>query len=165
MRNPEYIPDTSKAAWQLLPQPGKELKIIFSSDGSIQTLESAQPPHKAIAFVKTALMKMDQYAIAKLDKEAPNPFAMKDMMEHAALFHSTAFPLRHVQIKGKSIYQTVREILYESVKDVGLNNALDGAMMDTLKWIAYEKWDKKPKAYLEEFGCPHRHQNVAHFAV
>jgi hypothetical protein len=83
------------------------------------------------------------------------------MMERAALFHSTAFPLRHVLIKGKTIYQTVREIIYESVKDIGLNDALDGAMMDTLKWIAYEKWSPKPKAQLEEFGCPHCHQNVA----
>ena len=159
--DPDYLPDISKAVWQPMPLPGKELNIIFSSDGSIQTIESLQPPYKAIAFVKTALLKLDQYAIAKLDKETPNPFALKDAMEKAALFHSTAFPLRHVQIKGKTIYHTVREILYESVKDVGLNNALDGAMMDTLKWIAYEKWAPIPKSQLEEFGCPHCHQNVA----
>jgi hypothetical protein len=55
----------------------------------------------------------------------------------------------------------VREILYESVSDVGLNNALNGAMMDTLKWIAYEKWNPTPKSYLEAFGCPHCHKNVA----
>jgi hypothetical protein len=137
------------------------LKIIFSSDGSIQPIESRRPPYKAIAFVKTALMKLDQYAIAKLDKETPNPFSLRDMMERAALFHSTAFPLRHVLIKGKTIYQTVREILYESVGDMGLNNAIDGAMMDTLKWIAYEKWSPKSKDHLEEFGCPHCHENVA----
>jgi hypothetical protein len=159
--DPEYTPDISKAAWQLLPQTGNELKIIFSSDGSIQTLESSQPPHKAIAFVKTALMKLDQYAISKLDQEAPNPFALKDAMEKAALFHSTAFPLRHVKIKDKTIYQTVREILFESVNDTGLNDALDGAMMETLKWIAYEKWESSPKTQLEEFGCPHCDRTVA----
>jgi len=103
-------------------------------------------------------MKLDQYAIAKLDKETPNPFSLRDMMERAALFHATAFPLRHVLIKGKTIYQTVREIIYESVRDTGLNNAIDGAMMETLKWIAYEKWNPKPRAQLEEFGCPHCHQ-------
>lgn len=159
--DPDYTPDISKAVWQQLPPAGKELKIIFSSDGSIQTIESPQPPYKAIAFVKTALMKLDQYAISKLDKETPNPFALKDAMEKAALFHSTAFPLRHVQVKGKTIYHTVREILYESVKDSGLNDALDGAMMETLKWIAYEKWNTKHKIQLEEFGCPHCDQNVA----
>jgi len=159
--DPDYTPESSGANWQELPQSGKELGIIFSSDGSLQTIESPKPPYKAIAFVKTALMKLDRYAIAKLDKETPNPFALKDIMERAALFHSTAFPLRHVLIKGKTIYQTVREIIYESVKDKGLNNALDGAMMETLKWIAYEKWSPKPKSHLEEFGCPHCHQNVA----
>lgn len=162
--DPDYSPDISKATWQPLPKTGKELNIIFSSDGSIQTIESPQPPHKAIAFVKTALMKLDQYAISKLDRETPNPFALKDVMERAALFHSTAFPLRHVQIKGQTIYHTVREILYESVKDKGLNDALDGAMMDTLKWIAYEKWGTNPKTKLEEFGCPHCDQNVATLA-
>jgi hypothetical protein len=159
--DPDYVPETSSAAWKALPNDGKELRIVFSSDGSLQTIETPHPPYKAIAFVKTALLKLDQYAIAKIDKDAPNPFILKDMMERAALFHSTAFPLRHVLIKGKTIYQTVREIIYESIKDKGLNNALDGAMMETLKWIAYEKWSSSPKEKLEEFGCPHCHENVA----
>jgi len=159
--DPNYVPDSSNALWQKLPKGEEELKIIFASDGSIQTIESPNPPYKAIAFIKTALLKVDQYAISKLDKETPNPFALRDIMKGAALFHSSAFPLRHVLIPGRTIYQTVREIIYESVKDVGLNNALDGAMMETLKWIAYEKWNPKPKDYLEEFGCPHCHKNVA----
>ena len=159
--DPDYTPESTGAIWQELPKAGNELGIVFSSDGSIQIIEAPAPPYKAIAFVKTALMKLDQYVIARLDKNTPNPFALRDMMEHAALFHATAFPLRHVVIQGKNVYQTVREIIYESVKDVGLNNALDGAMMETLKWIAYEKWNSTPKNYLEEFGCPHCHQNVA----
>jgi hypothetical protein len=159
--DPDYTSESTGAVWEELPKSGRELGIIFSSDGSIQTIESPKPPYKAIAFVKTALMKLDQYAVSRLDRETPNPFALKDMMEHAALFHATAFPLRHVFIKGKTIYQTVREIIYESVKDTGLNNALDGAMMETLKWIAYEKWNPKPKDCLEEFGCPHCRENVA----
>lgn len=159
--DPECLPETSNPVWQDLPDAGEELKIIFSSDGSLQTIEAKQPPYKAVAFVKTALLKVDQYAISKLDKESPNPFAIRDMMKSSALFHATAFPLRHVSIPEKSVYQTVREIIFESVKDTGLNNALDGAMMETLKWIAYEKWNPKPKDALEEFGCPHCHQNVA----
>jgi hypothetical protein len=159
--DPQYIPNASAANWQELPKDGKERNIIFSSDGSLQPIESQQPPYKAIAFVKTALLKLDQYALAKIDKETPNPFALKDIMERAALFHSTAFPLRHVLIKGKSIYNTVREILYESVKDCGYNDALGGAMMDTLKWIAYEKWLPTPKSQLEPFGCPNCKKEVA----
>jgi hypothetical protein len=144
-----------------LSNSGYELRIVFSTDGSLQTIENHQPPYKAIAFVKTALLKVDQYAISKLDKETPNPFAIRDLMKDSALFHSTAFPLRHVIIPGKTIYHAVREIIYESVKDKGLNSALDGAMMETLKWIAYEKWSSSPKTQLEEFGCPHCHENVA----
>ncbi len=159
--DPDYVPESSGALWKDLPKGGRELKIIFSSDGSLQTIESPQPPYKAIAFVKTALLKLDQYAVSRLNKESPNPFAIRDMMERAALFHSTAFPLRHVLIPGKTIYQTVREIIYESVKDTGLNNALDGAMMETLKWIAYEKWVPEQRSGLEPFGCPHCHKNEA----
>lgn len=124
-------------------------------------IDRPNPPYKAVAFVKTALLKLDQYAISKLDKDSPNPFALKDLMKESALFHSTAFPLRNVFIEGKTIYNAVREIIYESVKDAGLNDALTGAQMDTLKWIAYEKWNNTPKTQLEEFGCPHCHENVA----
>ena len=159
--DPDYTPSISKAVWQDLPKNGKRLGLIFSSDGSLQTIQAPSPPYKAIAFVKTALMRLDQYALSKLDKEYPNPFALRDMMERSALFHSTAFPLRHVLIRGKTLYQTVREIVYESIKDKGMNDALDGAMMDTLKWIAYEKWDLDNKNYLKKFGCPHCHQETA----
>lgn len=153
--DPNYTPSTSSANWKPLPQGGSELRMVFSSDGSLQPLESPQPPYKAIAFVKTALLKLDQFALSKLDKETPNPFALRDIMQDSALFHSTAFPLRHVHIPGKTIYHAVREIIYESVKDIGLNNALDGAMMETLKWLVFEKWNPKPKNQLDKFGCPH----------
>lgn len=154
-------PTPTSVSWQSLPTTGQELRIIFSTDGSLQTIENPQPPYKAVAFVKTALLKLDQYAISRLDKEIPNPFAIRDLMKDSALFHSTAFPLRHVVVPGKTIYHAVREIIYESVRDQGLNNALNGAMMDTLKWLAYEKWDSTPKTKLEEFGCPHCNENVA----
>jgi hypothetical protein len=144
----------SNVKWFELKEEGKELNIIFASDGSIQTIESPSPPYKAIAFVKSALLRLDEYAISKLDKENPNPFTLRDIMKESALFHATTFPLRHVEIPGKSVYNAVREILFESVKDTGLNNSLDGAMMETLKWIAYEKWNSTPKTELEKFGCP-----------
>lgn len=159
--DPEYEYTEGTAKWEALPTGGQELKIIFASDGSLQPIEWPNPPYKAIAFVKTALLKLDQYAISKLDKDTPNPFSLKDLMKESALFHSTAFPLRNVFIEGKTIYDAVREIIFESVKDVGLNNSLDGANMETLKWIAYEKWNDTPKSQLEAFGCPHCHENEA----
>jgi len=155
----EHTGNSSK--WESLPNDGEELKIIFSTDGSIQIIENPYPPFKTIAFVKSALLRVDQYAISKINKDAPNPFALRDLMKESALYHSTAFPLRNVYIEGKTNYDAIREIMFESVKDNGLNNSLDGAMMETLKWIAYEKWLERPKEELEKFGCPHCNKNVA----
>jgi len=149
----EHIGNVSK--WEPLPTDGKELKFIFSTDGSIQIIENPNPPFKAIAFVKTALFKVDQCAISKIDKDTPNPFALRDLMKESALYHSTAFPLRNVYIEGKTNYDAIREIMYDSVQDKGLNDSLEGAMMETLKWLAYEKWLDNPKEELEKFGCPH----------
>lgn len=153
--DPEFIEHTgSLSRWENLPKDGTELKIIFSTDGSLQVIENPNPPFKSIAFVKSALLKVDQYALSKIDKDTPNPFALRDLMKESALYHSTAFPLRNVFIEGKSNYNAVREIMFESVKDKGLNDSLEGAMMETLKWIAYEKWNPNPKKQLEKFGCP-----------
>ena len=151
----------SLSKWNQLPMDGIELKIIFSTDGSIQVIENPNPPYKAIAFVKSALLRVDQYAIAKIDKDTPNPFALRDLMKESALYHSTAFPLRNVFIEGKTNFNAIREIMFDSVKDKGLNDSLEGAMMDTLKWIVFEKWLDIPKQELEKFGCPHCEQNVA----
>lgn len=153
--DPETTAEPQGINWQTLPSDGTALNIIFSADGSIQTIEDKKPPYKAIAFIKTALLKMDQYALDKLDKENPHPFTIRDIMKESALFHATSFPLRHVAIPDKTIYHAVREILYESVKDPGYESSLNGAMMDTLKWIAFEKWNDEPKTELEKFGCPH----------
>lgn len=157
----ESLPLSTRINWQPFPTPGTELKIIFAVDGSIQPIESTSPPYKSIAFVKTALLRLDQLAISKIDKDHPHPFALRDLMKDSALFHATAFPLRHVYIPGKTIYQAIREIIYESVKDKGKNNAINGAMMDTLKWLAYEKWNENPKPQLEHFACPHCHEQTA----
>ena len=160
--DPKVIEHTgSVSRWEKLPTDGKELKIIFSTDGSIQVIETSNPPFKAIAFVKTALFRVDQYAISKINKETPNPFVLRDLMKESALYHSTAFPLRNVYIEGKTNFDAIREIMYESVCDKGLNDSLEGAMMETLKWIVYEKWLDTPKTELEKFGCPHCEKNVA----
>lgn len=153
--DPEYEDDLPTTDWQPLPTGGKELKLIFSSDGSIQEIEWPNPPYKALAFVKTALLKLDYYAIAKLDKDNPNPFALKDLMEKSALFHATAFPLRNVSITGKTIFNAIREIIFHSLKDKGKDDSLEGAMLETLKWLVYEKWKPNSNKKLDNFGCPH----------
>ncbi|MGG3739242.1 hypothetical protein [Aeribacillus pallidus] len=156
--NPEYKPEVTGVKWLELPDGGKIRDIIFAVDGSLQVLEGKKPPYKSLAFVKTALIKVDQVAVSRLDKNAPNPFALRDLMKKSAQYHATVFPLRHVNVPNKSVYDTVREVLYESLKDESLN----GEIMDTLKWLVFEKWDPlNQKSYTEEFGCPHCNKEVA----
>jgi hypothetical protein len=143
------IEDTT-VAWQLLPAAGDPLDLVFSVDGSLQVIQDDLPPRKALAFIKTALMRIDQVALDRIDKEAPHPFALRDLMADSALYHATVFPLRHVKIPGMSVYNAVRQAIFESVKDSSLN----GEPMETLKWLAYQKWSTG-RAQLPHFECPH----------
>lgn len=137
-------------SWQPLPPPGKPLDLVFAIDGSIQVLQDEVPPHKALAFVKTALLRLDQVALEKIDRDTPHPFAIRDLMAESALYHATVFPLRHVQILGMTVYDAIRQTIFESMKDA----SLDGQPMETLKWLAYEKWSGIQKS-LPGFQCPH----------
>ena len=59
---------TDKGDWQPMPPTDDPLDLIFGVDGSIQVIEDERPPHKALAFVKTALMRIDQVALNRIDK-------------------------------------------------------------------------------------------------
>lgn len=139
-------------AWHPLPSDGDPLPYIFAVDGSLQILRHEAPPHKALSFIKTSLMHIDQPALARLDKEFPHPFALRDFMQEAALYHATVFPLRHVRINGTTVYHAIRRIIFDSIKDP--SPAIQGQVMETLKWLAYEKWTNE-KRDLPRFRCPH----------
>lgn len=141
---------TDRATWAPMPTLGQPLDLIFSVDGSIQVIEDELPPHKALAFVKTALMRIDQVALRRIDKDFPHPFEVRDLMTESAMYHATVFPLRHVKVPGMTVYGAVRRTIYESLKDM----SLDSEPMETLKWIAYEKWSGNRKS-LPAFQCPH----------
>ena len=66
------------AAIQALPLP-----LIFAVDGSLQTVRSDPPTQREVTFVKTALLRLDQHAISKLDPLDPHPLAMRDIMAEA----------------------------------------------------------------------------------
>lgn len=140
----------NNSIWEPVPNKGEPLPIIFGIDGSMYPIESETPPHKRLAFVKTALLRIDQFALSKIDKECPHPLALRDILADSALYHATVFPLRNVSIPGINTYHAIRQIIFESIKDKSLN----GEPMETLKWLAYEKWDGKHKQ-LKPFGCPH----------
>lgn len=154
--NPQAIAVTANATWEPIPLTGKPLSIVFGVDGSMQPVPSETQPNKELAFIKTALLRIDSNALAKVDRENPHPFALRDIMRDSALYHATVFPLRNVSIPGISVYHAIRQIIFESIKDASLN----GEPMETLKWIAYEKWDGRQKQ-LPEFGCPHCEETVA----
>ena len=142
--------------WEPIPQRGKPLTLIFGVDGSMQAIQSDLPPYKRLAFIKTALLRLDQYALSKIDRDSPHPLALKDIMSDSALYHATVFPLRHVSIPGLNTYHAIRQAIFESIKDASLN----AEPMETLKWIAYEKWDGKQKE-LPIFECPHCEETIA----
>lgn len=141
--------------WQEIPRPGKVLKIVFGVDGSVQTVVSDNPPFKELAFVKTALLRIDQFTLSKVDKESPHPYLLRDLLTDSALYHATVFPLKHVTVSNKNVYHAIREIVFESLK-----SDLDGEVLETLKWIAYEKWGNQKKS-LPVFECPHCEEKVA----
>jgi len=147
---------TTNIQWESIPSGGEILPLVFGIDGSMQVIESETYPHKALAFVKTALLRIDRVALSSIDDESPHPFALRDILSDSALYHATVFPLRHVVVPGMSIYDAIRQTIFESVKDASLN----GEPMETLKWIAYEKWDGKQKQ-LPLFECPHCEETVA----
>ncbi len=152
---PTYNPPSTNPNWQPIPAEGTLLSIIFSIDGSVQTIRSDKPPYKRLAFVKTALLRIDQYAFSKIDKESPHPFKLRDILSDSALYHATVFPLQHVSIPGVSTYHAIRKIIFDSLKE-----DLEGEILETLKWLAFEKWDGNQKT-LPLFECPHCEETVA----
>lgn len=152
----DFVPPTVAAGWREIPQSNDDLRLVFGIDGSLQVIVGETPPHKALAFVKTALLRLDRSVMDSIDRENPHPYALRDMLEGAAMYHATVFPLRYVVIPGITTYNAIRTVIYESLKD----DSLGSEPMETLKWIAYEKWSGKQKD-LPLFECPHCHANRA----
>src|SRR5690349_21327819 len=53
-----------QSGWKPMPAVGKPLDLIFAVDGSIQVIVDELPPYKSVAFVKTALLRLDQVALS-----------------------------------------------------------------------------------------------------
>ncbi len=142
--------------WQNLPTSEKPLDLVFGIDGSLQVIQSDTKPTKTIAFIKTSLLRLDQVALMEIDKEMPHPFALRDILADSALYHATVLPLKHIRIRDLSLFDAVRGIIYESMRD----SHLADEPFQTLKWIVFEKWDKIEKN-LPEFECPNCGENKA----
>jgi hypothetical protein len=149
--DPAQKPVPDSGTWQNIPSGAEPLPLVFGVDGSMQVIESETPPHKALAFIKTALLRVDHAALSFIDRESPHPLALRDILADSALYHATVLPLRHVVVPGISLYDAIRQIIFESVKDASLS----GEPLETLKWIVYRKWDKSENRDLPPFECPH----------
>ncbi|MDD2467311.1 MAG: hypothetical protein PHI97_25275 [Desulfobulbus sp.] len=143
------------AVWEIIDLTEEPLRLVFAVDGSKQTVRSDFPPYKELSFIKTALLRLDQHALSKLDPDSPHPLALRDIMADAAMYHATVLPLKGVRVKGKTNYDTVRQIIFESLKDHSLNQE----PYNTLKWLAYELWAGRPKKS-PSFSCPHCAEEV-----
>lgn len=141
--------DTSNTAWTQFEPVGIPLSRVFAVDGSFTTVASTDYPRKEVAFVKTALIRVDKTKLDKIDKENPHPLLLQDALANSALFHATVFPLKNVKTKLGNNYDTVRNIVRES-----MNVDQGGAYYETLKWLAYRKWSDTPTAS-PSFACPH----------
>lgn len=141
---------TVETPWEPMPENGAPLSIIFGIDGSWQIVDSDLPPYRQLAFIKTALIRLDQKALSKIDKDSPHPFQLRDLMSNSAIYHATVLPMRNVSVPGMNVYDTVRKVIFDSVNDASLN----AEIMETLKWIAYDKWSGERKS-LPVFECPH----------
>lgn len=141
--------DTSNTSWVQYEPIGTPLSRVFAVDGSFTVVASTDYPRKEVAFVKTALIRVDKTKLDKIDKENPHPLLLQDALANSALFHATVFPLKNVRTKLGNNYDTVRNIVRES-----LNVDQSGAYYETLKWLAYRKWSAAPITS-PSFACPH----------
>jgi hypothetical protein len=133
----------------------KPLRNIWAVDGSYVKVASDNFPPREVAFVKTALMALDKSRIDKVDKKYPHPLILQDIMADSGIFHATVFPLKNIRTKDGSNYTKVRHIVRDSIKIDS-----DGSFYETLKWLAYMKWDPNQKNPSPSFSCPLCHKEI-----
>jgi hypothetical protein len=151
----EYPPPTDtepgKDIWKEFSTVGVDpLTIVLAVDGSFQAVRSESYPVRSVAFVKTALVRIDRRQLEKIDRGMPHPVLMKALMADSALQASTILPLRNVRVPAISNYDLVRGIVRDSFQIES-----DGLVHQTLKWLAYRKWAPELRSPSPEFRCPH----------
>lgn len=130
------------------------LSRVWAVDGSFVSVKTSQTPPREVAFVKTALLTIDRVRLDAIDKEHPHPLLLQDVLSDSAVFHATVFPLKNVKTSLGTNYDAVRHIIRDSMR-IDEN----GAFYETLKWLAYKKWQKQP-SNSPGFHCPHCHEEI-----
>jgi hypothetical protein len=137
--------------WSTFDAAGiQSLRSVWAVDGSFVSVKSEQHPPKEVTFVKTALLLLDRAKLDAIDKDLPHPLLLRDALKDSGIQHATVLPLKNVRTKLGSNYDAVRHIVRDSLK-IDAN----GAFFETLKWLAYRKWEAAPSARSPGFSCPH----------
>lgn len=147
----------SNTAWQAFDdQDVQPLRGIWAVDGSFVSVKSSHFPPREVAFVKTALLMLDTAKLAVIDKDLPHPLLLRDALKDCGVQHATVFPLKNVRTSKGRNYDTVRYIVRDSLRvDQG------GAFYETLKWLAYRKWQTGQHSPSPAFQCPHCLDDIA----
>ncbi|RAU84060.1 hypothetical protein [Pontibacter arcticus] len=153
----DYQSDSSNVneeMWQIFDPTGHvPLRNIWAVDGSFVAIKTDSHPPKEVSFVKTALLSVDKGRLDLIDKEHPHPLLLQDILKDSAVFHATVFPLKNVKTSLGNNYEAIRHIVRDSMKvDEG------GIFYETLKWLAYRKWETNSKFSSPSFECPHCHE-------
>ncbi len=127
--------DPSETIWTPLVDKQTPLRHLWAVDGSYVGVVGSGNPPKEVAFVKTAILSVDKTKLGEIDPENPHPLLLKDILSDSALFHATVFPLRNIFSSKGNNKDTIRHIVFDSMK-IDEN----GQYFETLKWIAYKKW-------------------------
>ena len=148
--------DPSNTVWQKFDSAGVEpLRGIWAVDGSFVSVRSEQKPPKEVAFVKTALLMLDKAKLEAIDKDLPHPLLLRDALKDSGVQHATVFPLKNVRTPLGTNYDAVRNIVRDSFRV-----DQDGAFYETLKWLAFRKWEVAPNTTSPGFQCPHCGQEI-----
>lgn len=148
--------DSTQTPWQTFDPDGiTPLRNVWAVDGSYVSIRSEGKPPKEVAFVKTALLAVDRTRLDAIDKENPHPLLLQDVLTGSAVFHATVFPLKNVRTALGTNYDAIRHIVRDSMR-IDEN----GAFYETLKWIAYRKWEPAAKSSSPAFFCPHCHKEI-----
>jgi hypothetical protein len=143
--------DTSGTVWETFDPTGVQpLRTVWAVDGSYARVKTELKPSKEVAFVKTALLTIDRGRLDTIDKRHPHPLLLQDILRDSAVFHATVFPLKNIKTPLGTNFDAVRNIIHDSMK-------VDerGAFFETLKWLAYKKWNTQSSQESPRFQCPH----------
>ena len=125
------------------------IEQIWVVDGSFVPVQSDAMPPKEVAFIKTAILNISEAALKNIDKFNPHPMDLQKIMKDSALFHSTVLPLRNIKSTKGTNFDTIRNIIYESIK---IDES--GEYFEPLKWLSYQKWLDNP-TNSPSFNCPY----------